>query len=497
MRRPLRRLGTAVAILIVLLLANLTYLQVVDATSLRNNPHNTRTDIAEQNRQRGQITAVGGVVLAQSVASPANDPVKYQRTYPKKAEYQPITGYFSSLYGATQIEKSENSFLSGDDDALIGDQFIDLVTGRDPRGGTVQLSVVPAVQDAAYNGLQNQGYAGAVVAIRPSTGEILGLASTPNYDPNPLASHNTAVQKRTSDIINNSSPSLKLNRATQQVYPPGSTFKLIDLVAALQTKSYTPTTMVTGASTIDLPGGGTMSNFDGETCGNGGGADVTLTEALAHSCNTAFAEVALKVGSQPIRDAATAMGVDGKDFDVNVPVFGSRLGAIANQNALAQTAIGQLDVAFTPMQDAMVAATIANKGVRMQPHLVSRLTGPDLTVISQTNPVVANQNAVPANIAAEITTMMIQSEKDTAGYVAPAAGQPVIASKTGTAEHGTDPKNTPPQCWYVAFAPATNPQVAVAVVVENGGNGDLAATGGKVAAPIGRAVINAALSAGG
>ena len=496
MRRPLRRVGTAVAVLIVLLLGNLTYLQVVDASALRNDPHNSRTDIAEQNRQRGQITAVGGVVLAQSVSSPASDPVRYQRVYPLKAEYQPITGYFSSLYGETQIEKSQNSFLSGDDDALIGDQFIDLITGRDPRGGTVQLSVIPAVQDAAYNGLQSKGYAGAVVAIRPATGEILAMASTPNYDPNPLASHNTATQKRQSDIINNSTPSLKLNRATQQVYPPGSTFKLVDLAAALQTKFYTPDTMVPGVPTLKLPSGSTISNFELENCGDGGGDPVTLTEALAHSCNTAFADVALKIGSQPIRDAAAALGVDGNAFDIDVPVVGSRLGTIADQDALAQSSIGQRDVVFTPVQDAMVVATIANKGVRMQPHIVSRLTGPDLTVLKENKPVVANQNAIPAAVADQITKMMITSEQDTAGYTAPGAGDPVIASKTGTAEHGTDPKNTPPHCWYVAFAPATNPQIAVAVLVENGGDGSLNATGGSVAAPIGRAVIKAALQAG-
>lgn len=495
MKRPLRRVGTAVMVLIVLLLANFTYLQVVRSAKLRADPNNSRTRLDEYGRPRGQITAAGGVVLARS--DPSNDAYKYQRVYPGGAMYQPVTGYFSSLYGTTGIEKTENGLLAGEDDALIGGQLSDLITGRDPRGGNVELTIVPRVQQAAYKALSEQGYAGAVVAIKPATGEILALASTPAYDPTPLASHSEEVQQAQSKIINNSTPSIRLNRATGADYPPGSTFKLIVSAAALQ-HGYTPQSAVTGLSKIALPGGGTLANFQGETCGDGGGADVTFTAALAHSCNTAFATVAMALGAEAIKTQAAALGVDPDGFSVGIDVVGSRVGAMTDQAAVAQSAIGQRDVAFTPMQDAIIAATVANHGVRVAPRLIAKATAPDLSVIDQTTPEVANSSAMPAAVADQIRDMMIESEHDTAKD-ATGSGEiagVVIASKTGTAEHGTNPKNTPPHCWYVAFAPAANPSVAVAVLVENGGNGDLNATGGKVAGPIGRAVIAAALSGG-
>lgn len=490
MKRPLRRVGTAITVLILLLLANVTYIQVVKASAYRADPNNQRTAQAEFMQPRGQITTSKGTVLAQSV--PSNDSFKYQRKYPMGAMYGAVTGYFSSLYQTTGIENAENNILSGDDDMLIGDRFSDLITGRDPRGGNVQLSVVDTVQAAAYTGLTSRNYVGAVVAITPSTGAILALATAPSYDPTPLSSHSEAVQRAESKRINSSSPSVRLNRATAAVYPPGSTFKLVVSGAALQ-NGYTPTSLVTGVSKLTLPGSGgaTLSNFEGETCGDGGGADVSLTEALAHSCNTAFASVGIALGADPIRAQATALGVDPGGVDVGIPVVGSRLGPMADAAAVAQSSIGQRDVAFTPLQDAMIAATIANHGRRMAPYLVDNTTKPDLSVISQTQPITVNQS-MPTAVADQVRDMMIQSEKDAPG-ANPISGV-VIASKTGTAEHGTDPKNTPPDCWYVAFAPAQNPTVAVAVLVENGGDKGLAATGATVAGPIGRAVIAAALA---
>lgn len=495
MNRPLRRVGTAITVLVLLLLANITYLQVVKASAYRADPNNQRTAQEEFSQARGQITTAKGTVLAQSVPSP--DSFKYQRKYPQGAMYGSVTGYFSSLYGTGSegnagIEHTENSILSGDDDQLIGDRFSALLTGRDPQGGDVHLTLVDAVQQAAYNGLASKNYVGAVVAIKPSTGAILALATTPSYDPTALASHSEAVQRAESKRINSSSPSVRLNRATGAVYPPGSTFKLVVSGAALQ-KGYTPNSLVPGVSKMTLPGSGgaTLSNFEGETCGGGGGADVSLTEALAHSCNTAFATVGIKLGADSIRAQATALGVDPAGFSVGLPVVGSRLGAMADPAAVAQSSIGQRDVALTPMQDAIIAATIANHGSRMAPYLVEKTTKPDLSVISQTAPEQVDQ-AMPTNVADQIRDMMIQSEKDAPG-ANPFSGV-VIASKTGTAEHGTDPKATPPHAWYVAFAPADNPQVAVAVLVENGGDKGLAATGATVAGPIGRAVISAALT---
>ena len=490
MKRPLRRVGTAITVLVLLLLGNITYIQVVKASAYRADPNNSRTRLEEFQQPRGQITTAKGTVLAQSVAS--TDSFKYQRKYPLGAMYSPITGYFSSYYGASGIEQSENSILSGSDDNLIGDRFSDLLTGREPRGGNVQLSIVDAVQQAAYNGLKDKGYVGAVVAIKPSTGAILALASTPSYDPTSLASHSEAVQKAYSAKINTANPSLRLNRALSADYPPGSTFKLVVSASALQ-NGYTPTSSVTGVPKMSLPGGGTLSNFEGEDCGEAGGADVTLTVALAYSCNTAFASVGIALGADKLKTQAAALGVDPDGTSINnIKVVGSRVGPMVDGAAVGQSSIGQRDVAFTPFQDAVIAATVANHGKRLAPYLVDKTTRPDLSVISQAQTTVVNQS-MPTSVADQIRDMMIQSEAKMATDPNPFAGV-VIASKTGTAEHGTDPKNTPPDCWYVAFAPANNPQVAVAVLVENGGDLGLKATGGAVAGPIGHDVIQAALT---
>jgi penicillin-binding protein A len=264
--------------------------------------------------------------------------------------------------------------------------------------------------------------------------------------------------------------------------------------AALQ-QGYTPQTPVTGESKINLPdtGGATLSNFGGENCANGGGADVPLVDALAFSCNTAFAEVAMSLGRVPVQKQAEALGVDGNPVDIGIDVVGSRVGDIPDTAALAQTGIGQRDVAVTPFQMAWITATIANRGDKMAPHLIAKTTKPDLTVISETQPESLGQ-AIPITVADQVRDMMIQSEKETPG--SGTIADLVIASKTGTAEHGNDPKNTPPHAWYVAFAPAEDPKVAVAVIVENGGNRALEATGGSVAAPVGRAVIAEALRGG-
>ena len=280
MKRPLRRLGTAVIVMIGLLLANIAYTQVIKADDYRADPNNKRTLVAEYSRQRGQITAAGGVVLARS--DPIDDQYRYQRVYPGGAVYADLTGYYSMRYGPTGLERNQNEILSGEAPELIAGQLSDLITGRDPRGGNVELTVVPAVQQAAYTAMTDKNYVGAVVAIEPATGEMLAMVSTPSYDPNPLASHSDAVQRQAYNDLVNADPSPLLNRAIAAVYPPGSTFKLVIASAALQ-QGYTPQTPVTGEATITLPdtGGATLSNFAGETCANGGGADVPLIDALA------------------------------------------------------------------------------------------------------------------------------------------------------------------------------------------------------------------------
>ncbi|MEO5833972.1 MAG: penicillin-binding transpeptidase domain-containing protein [Nakamurella sp.] len=512
MNRSIRRGSTAIIVLVVALLVNITYIQVVKSASYRNDPNNKRILYEEASRQRGQITAAGGVVLAQSLGS--DDSYRYQRTYPTDpAAYAGLTGYYSLIYGPTRMEAAQDDLLSGNSSDLIVGRVGDFLTGRDPRGGNVELTVVPRVQTAAYQALVDAQVVGTVVAIRPSTGEVLAMASTPGYDPNVLASHNEATQREEYNTLYSpadpSAPSPVVNRALDDTLPPGSTFKLVVAAAALsQGAAYSPQTPLTSAGSITLPGtdGVQLRNYNRASCA-GSSSDVTMTVALAHSCNTAFADLGMQLGGDAIRRQAAAFGVDETRFDVGLVdgsksrgglvAQGSRLGEMADAAAVAQSAIGQRDVALTPIQTAMIAATIANDGVRMQPYLIARTTAPDLSELSAAVPTVADKNAISPEVAADLTSMMQESEQIT---LANAGGTPIqgvtIASKTGTAEHGVNPGDTkanPPYVSYSAFAPAEDPQVAVVVFIESGVNVGADSTGGKIAAPIGRQVIAAAL----
>jgi peptidoglycan glycosyltransferase len=248
-------------------------------------------------------------------------------------------------------------------------------------------------------------------------------------------------------------------------------------------------TQYTAAGTIKLPQSTTdLPNFNGTPCGPG--QTVSMETALAKSCNTAFAEMAGQLGANKLRRQAEKFGFNDSGLKVPMPVETSTLGPIPDDASLYQTGIGQRDVQITPLENAVVAATIANGGERMQPYLVSKILGPDLKQIDETDPDEV-ETAMSKDNAAALRDMMIQSEINTGGEGRNNNIQ--IASKTGTAEHGSDPLKTKPHAWYIAFAPAQKPEIAIAVIVEDGGDRGLGATGGKVAAPIGRAVINAYL----
>jgi penicillin-binding protein A len=487
---PVRRVAIAVMAMILLLFANLTYVQVVQAGTYRNDPRNQRVLLAEYNRQRGQINAAGHVLAS---SKPTGDRLKYLRTYPDGPEFAPITGFYSVNYGSSGIERASDSLLNGSDDKLFVRRISDIVTGRDPSGGNVVLTIDPAVQKVAYDQLTRNNYTGAVVAIQPATGAILAMASTPSFDPNLLASHDAAEQKKAWQAANAAQPPVLTNRAVSETYPPGSTFKLVDTAAALATGTITPDTQLTAAPRITLQNTKTtLENYNGNSCGTN--ATASLREALQRSCNTAFAELDAQLGEKVIRDQADAFKIGMVDQTIPLPVAPSTIGDIPDVAALQQSAIGQRDVALTPLQNAWITATIANGGKVMKPYLVKEVQSQDLQPVDTTEPDQIGQ-AIPANVAQTLTDLMVNNENSYGGRGKITDVQ--IGAKTGTAEHGGDPKNTAPHVWYVAFAPAQNPQVAVAVLVENGGDRtNLAATGGVVAAPIGRAVIAQVLGKG-
>lgn len=487
MNTSLRRISVMIMALIVLLLLNATVTQVFRADGLRTDPRNQRVLLDEYSRQRGQITA-GGQLLAYSVST--NSHYRFLRVYPNPLVYAPVTGFYSLRFSSSGLERAEDGILNGSDQRLFGKRLADFFTGRDPRGGNVDTTIVPRVQQAAWDAMQegcDGPCKGAVVALEPSTGKILAMVSSPSYDPNLLATHDADQQGKAWTQLRDDPDSPLTNRAIAETYPPGSTFKVITTAAALQS-GITDDAQLTAAPQTQLPNStATLENYGGTPCGNGPTA--SLREAFARSCNTAFVELGIRVGAEALRSTAQAFGFDSAPDPIPLEVAESTMGPMADSAAVGMSSMGQKDVAVTPLQNALVAATIANSGVEMQPYLVDSLRGPDLANIATTAPR-QQRRAVSPQIAAKLADLMIGAEQFTQQKGAIPGVQ--IASKTGTAEHGTDPRNTPPHAWYIAFAPAQTPKVAIAVLIENGGD-RLSATGGALAAPIGRATIAAAL----
>lgn len=475
MNKSIRNAAVFSLLLIVVLLANLSWIQVFQEEKYAHNSYNRRQFFELKSTPRGQISA-GGLVLARSNK---DEDGYYHREYvTNPIAYGPIEGYISDVYGASGIEQSYNDILNGTDTSLISTQWWDAITGKEASGASIELTIDPAMQDVAYNELASRNYLGAVVALRPSTGEVLAMASTPSYDPAPIVDPATAESTWAQLTQDPESP--LLNHATQETLPPGSTFKVITTAAALQ-GDYTPNSQVTAASEITLPGTNTtLENYGGQSCGSG--ATTTLIDAFAKSCNTAFVEMGVAIGADALTSTAQAFGLE-DSYDLGLPVEKGRVGDLSDDAARGQSSIGQRDVSMSVLHNAVVAATVANGGMRMQPFVVKRILRSDLSELRATKTKELGQ-AIPTEVAGQLTEMMRSSERAMPG------GTNHLASKTGTAEHGEDSRNSNPHAWYIAFNPDAD--VAVAVVVKNGGDRGQAATGGSVAAPIGHAVLNAA-----
>jgi len=487
MNKPIRTMAIFCMLLFVALMLNTTYLQYVDAGDLNARDDNKRVRDAEFSRKRGAIVA-GGKAVAKSV--PVKDPYAYQRVYREPFKYAQLTGYYSYIYGRDAVELTENEILSGSDPRLFVDRVVDMVGDNQPEGGSVSLTIDPPAQDAAFAGLRALGnrVEGAVVALEPSTGKILALASSPSYDPNLLASHDfSEVQENRERLLEDEADPL-INRATQEVYPPGSTFKLVTAAAALKSGEYRPDSIVKGGLSLDLPQTeNPLPNDGGSDCG---GERITLTQALMVSCNVSFGFLGLQLGDTALREQAEKFGfgdvylqdLDGQavsrfpEGDVDDPLT-------------AYSAIGQYEVAATPLQMAMVVAGIGNGGTVMRPYVVDEVRAPDLSVLDQTNPE-DYREAVSSSVARDLTEMMIEVVDQGTGTTAQIPGIKV-AGKTGTAQSEAD---RPPYAWFVSFAPADDPEVAVAVLVEDAGVERDAISGSGLAAPIAKAVMEAVIN---
>jgi len=483
--RPLRRVAVACLVLFGLLLINVNARQTVLAGGYRDNERNSRVIVRTYERERGSIALAGPgrPLVAKSVETQGR--LKYLRTYPTNDLYAHVTGFYSLIYGRDGLEQTEDQVLSGEDPRLFVERLSDTLTGQQPRGGDVVITLQQAAQQAAYDGLK--GKRGAVVALDPRTGAVLAMASAPAYDPNQLSSFEPkAIRDYRARLTADGSGDPLLNRAISQTYPPGSTFKVITAAAALQ-NGVTPDTQIPSPTVLDLPQTSSdLRNFGGETCGNG--TTSSLADALRISCNTAFGQLGLTLGAETLRAQAQAFGFGDNGLAVPERVAESDFPAGLDPAPLAQSAIGQRDVRVTPLQMAMVAAGIANGGTIMKPYTVREVQAPDLTRLSLAEPESYRQ-AVPREVADQLRAMMETVVTSGTGTSARIPGVRV-AGKTGTAQNspGADP-----HAWFIGFAPAQDPRVAVAVIVENGGNAGSEATGGRVAAPIARAVMQAVL----
>jgi peptidoglycan glycosyltransferase len=478
--RPIRRLSIGCLLLMLSLLIADNLIQLVQADSLRKKPQNSRQRTMDLARPRGPIV-VGGTSVAESV--PVDDVYKYQRKYPGGALYAPVTGYFS-IVSSTQVEQAENGVLSGQDSRLFIRRLSDYFTGRQPKGGSVELTLDAPTQFAAGAALGN--LKGAVVALDPKTGAILALVTSPSFDPNLLAVHDGATLNANDRKLTSDPAKPLLDRGTELTYPPGSTFKLITAATALSSGKYTPDTQIDAPDVLKLPQTShVLTNFGGETCS--GTQRESLLEALTTSCNTAFAKLGLDLGASALADQAHKFGfgqtISGFPLRQAASVFPAHI----DQPETALSAIGQFDVRTTPLQMAMVTAAIANGGKEMKPYVVKQTLAPDLSPLQTTTPTQLAQ-PITGNVAAQLTTMMESVVDRGTGTAAQLQGIRV-AGKTGTAQNAV---GQAPHAWFVGFAPADDPRVAVCVFVENSG-GNPNGQGGTIAAPIARTVMAAAL----
>lgn len=486
MNKPIRTMSIFCMLLFAALLLNATYLQYVDAGSLNNRSDNKRVRDAEFSRKRGAIVA-GGTSVAES--RKVEDQYVYQRVYKQPLKYAQLTGYFSYVYGRSGVESSENQILSGSDPRLFVNRVVDLIGNSQPTGGSVTLTVNPRAQTAAFDGLRALGkdVEGAVVALEPSTGKVLAMVSNPTYDPDLLASHRFGKVQQSWAALNKDRNRPLLNRGIQEVYPPGSTFKLVTAAAALSSGQYTPDTKVKGGASLDLPQTSTdLINDGGNNCG---GDPITLTQALEVSCNVSFGDIGLRLGDNALRAQAEKFGFD-QSYLTDLPgQVRSRFPADPDEPQTALSAIGQFDVAATPLQMAMVGAGIANGGTVMRPYVVDEVRAPDLSVLDKTSPEAYRSDAVSSSVARELTAMMVEVVDQ--GTATPAQIPGVkVAGKTGTAQSSP---SRPPYAWFVSFAPADNPKVAVAVLVEDAGVARNAISGSGLAAPIAKGVMEAVI----
>ncbi|MFI2778701.1 peptidoglycan D,D-transpeptidase FtsI family protein [Streptomyces sp. ALB3] len=483
MTRYIRRAAGFCLLLLLALLANAARVQLFEADGLSTNPANRRTTIDRYGQPRGDIL-VGDEPVTGS--KDTGQQLAYERTYRHGPLYAPVTGYASQTYGTTMLENAEDAILSGTDPLLAPlPLWGDITRGRQP-GGDVVTTLRAPVQRAAYEGLD--GRRGAVAALDPGTGRILALVSSPSYDPGLLSGTGSAVTDAW-ERLNRARSRPMLNRAIRQTYPPGSAFKIVTAAAALDAGVVTdPDAATDTPSPYVLPGTSTTLPDEARGC-----EKASLAEAIRVSCNTVMAHLGVEVGLEGMLDAVGRFGFNDNDLKIPSRVARSNFDADMSDDQLAQSSIGQFDTTATPLQMAMVASAVANDGELRHPHLVDRVTTDDGAPVREQDADSYREVMEPAT-ARQLRRMMTDVVESGTGGNAAIDGV-TVGGKTGTAQHGVDNSGTP-YAWFIAWAQAPDtgrPAVAVAVVVEDASADRADVSGGGDAAPIARAVMEAAL----
>jgi penicillin-binding protein A len=467
---PITRLYVVVIVLFAILIGFTSNWTVFGAEALRDNSKNRRELLEQQRIRRGVIRADDASLLARSLHRPDDT---YTRTYPEDSLFAHAIGYSFTRFGRAGLEQSRNDALSGTTNEL--GTIFDRLSGGEPEGDDVRTTLDPAAQRAAIRGLA--GRKGAVAALDPQTGAIKVMASVPSYDPNELAGPGAFTR------LNRDPDAPLLNRTTQSGYPPGSTFKVVTAIAAMDSGEYTPDSMVSGKNLKPISGV-PLRNFNNEDFGQ-----ITLTDALTNSVNTVWAEVGEKLGKRTMGRYMNRLGFN-EQVRVDLPSEERRAsGEFVNGRLIRPTsarvdvgrmAIGQDKLNVTPLQMAMVPAAVANGGRLMEPHLTDRIVDRDGRTVDRIQSREMSR-VMSGKAAGEVADMMSKVVEEGTGTAAALEGISV-GGKTGTAE--VDRPCGPNQAWFIAFAPRHDPKVAIAVTVEC-----TSGTGGDTAAPIAKQVM--------
>jgi cell division protein FtsI/penicillin-binding protein 2 len=481
MNKTIRRASVFTLLLVLALLVRATWVQFYEGQALAEDKDNRRNAIEQYAYPLGNIIVAGDAITG-SAQTKGSD-LKYKRTYTDGSLYAAVTGYSSQVYGATQLEGIYQDLLDGTDNRLKNP--LDTVTGKRADPGDVITTIDPDAQKAAYEALGDNK--GAAVAIDPKTGRILGVVSTPSYDPSVLSAGDSDAWKQ----LTRDAEKPMTNRAMRQPLPPGSTFKLVVAAAALEDGLYSSVDeKTTSPNPYPLPGTTRVLENESKSAPC---EDATIRVALQYSCNNVFGKMAVDLGQDKVRAMAEKFGFNDETQDVPVRAYPSVYPSDMDKSSTALTGIGQFDVTATPLQMAMVSAAIANGGKLVSPHMVSQISDADGNALEDYDDSTDTKEIVSSSTAEQLQSAMQTVVADGTGTNAQISGA-TVGGKTGTAQHGENNSKTP-YAWFTSYAKddSNGKEVAVAVIIEQSNAARSEVSGNGLAAPVAKAMMQAAL----